>query len=82
MKTSYGTHIQAAKTELRCHGHDLRSTKNSQTLFSLFRTKFFNMTFDKFSKPSHSNPEIKFGPIIFFILKKHSRYFGFKGMTV
>ena len=40
----------------RCHGHDLRSTKNSQTLF---RTKFFNMTIDKFSKLSHLNPEIK-----------------------
>jgi hypothetical protein len=56
IKTSPGTHIQAPKTDFRCHGHDLRSTKHSQTLF---RTKFFNMTFDKFSKLSHSNPEIR-----------------------
>ena len=33
IKTSHGTHIQAPKTNFRCHGHDLRSTKNSQTLF-------------------------------------------------
>ena len=56
IKTSHGTHIQAPKTDFRCHGHDLRSTKNSQTLF---RTEFFNMTIDKFSKLSYSNPEIK-----------------------
>ena len=57
-KTSPGTHdlIQAPKTDFRCHGHDLRSTKNSQTLF---KTEFSNMTIDKFSKLSHSNPEIK-----------------------
>jgi hypothetical protein len=54
--------IQAHETEFRCHGHDMRSTKNSQTLF---RTKFSNMTIDKFSKLSHSNPEIKFGPTFF-----------------
>ena len=48
--------------DFRCHGHDLRSTKNSQTLF---RTKFSNITVDKLSKRSHLNPEIKFGPIIF-----------------
>ena len=48
--------------EFRCHGHDLRSTKNSQTLFG---TKFFNMTIDKFGKLSHFNPEIMSGTIIF-----------------
>ena len=47
IKTSPGTHIQAPKTDFRCHGHDLRSTKNSQTLF---RTEFSNMTIDKFCK--------------------------------
>ena len=62
IKTSHGTHIQDLKMDFRCHGHDLRSTNNSQTLF---RTKFSNITIDKLSKRSHLNPEIKFGPIIF-----------------
>ena len=51
--------------DLFFHGHDLRSTKSSQTLF---RTKFFNMTIDKFSKLSHliMNPKIKFDLLFFY----------------
>jgi hypothetical protein len=40
---------------------------------TLLKTKFFNMTIDKFSKLNHFNPEIKFGPIIFLWKKKLSR---------
>jgi hypothetical protein len=54
--------IQGLKTDFRCHGHDLRSIKNSQTLF---RTEFFYD--NNWQIHGHLNPEIKFGPIIFFI---------------
>ena len=63
IKTSHGTHIQDLKTDFFFHGHDLRSAKSSQTLF---RTKFFNMTIDKFSKLSHLNPKIKFDLLFFY----------------
>ena len=65
IKTSHATQIQAPKTEFRCYVHDLSWTKNSQVP----NLTFFNMTIDKIGKLGHFNPEIKFGPIIFFVKK-------------
>jgi hypothetical protein len=77
IKTSHGSHIQDLKTDFRCHGHDLRSTKNSRTLFRT-NCEFFYKTIDKFSNLSHSNPEIKFGPTIFFLKRSNPGILGSK----